>query len=166
MGIHESQSLFFEMQIGRSDAFIAHLAHMAGNHFNDPEFEQENFKKIYTIINVGDLNGFDDGATVDLAAVVSAGLVSKEKSELFKVLGTGELTKKLTVRVDALSKSAQEKIENAGGTVEMIPAKQHRPKFVKKGQTTPSPKKGAAPAAEAAAPAPEAPEAPEGEGSE
>ena len=48
MGIHESQSLFFEMQVGRSDAFIAHLARMAGNQFTGPEFEQENFKKIYT----------------------------------------------------------------------------------------------------------------------
>lgn len=48
MGIHESQSLFFEMQVGRSDAFIAHLARMAGNQFSGPEFEQENFKKIYT----------------------------------------------------------------------------------------------------------------------
>ncbi|MGP8305148.1 carboxypeptidase M32 [Vibrio sp. YIC-376] len=51
MGIHESQSLFFEMQIGRSNRFIEHLAHLAGSHFtrHDPKlFSQENFQKLYT----------------------------------------------------------------------------------------------------------------------
>ncbi len=106
-------------------------------------FNNKNFKKVYTIINVGELNGFDDGATVDLAAVLSAGLVSKEKhSNLFKILGNGELTKKLTVRVDAITGSAKEKVESAGGSVELIPATSHRPKFVRKGQTEPTPKGG------------------------
>ncbi|EPO0036570.1 carboxypeptidase M32 [Vibrio cholerae] len=51
MGIHESQSLFFEMQVGRSPAFIAHLAELAGKHFsamNDPVFRVENIQKLYT----------------------------------------------------------------------------------------------------------------------
>ncbi|ENM5888077.1 carboxypeptidase M32 [Vibrio mimicus] len=51
MGIHESQSLFFEMQVGRSPAFIAHLAELAGKHFsamNDPVFRIENIQKLYT----------------------------------------------------------------------------------------------------------------------
>ncbi|WP_047045726.1 carboxypeptidase M32 [Vibrio mexicanus] len=51
MGIHESQSLFFEMQVGRSDAFIAHLSRLAGKHFNDHDarlFSQDNFQKLYT----------------------------------------------------------------------------------------------------------------------
>ncbi|KGY12678.1 peptidase M32 [Vibrio tubiashii] len=51
MGIHESQSLFFEMQVGRSDAFIEHLARLAGQHFgshNPQLFSQENFQKLYT----------------------------------------------------------------------------------------------------------------------
>lgn len=51
MGIHESQSLFFEMQVGRSDAFIAHLSRLAGEHFvgHDAKlFSQENFQKLYT----------------------------------------------------------------------------------------------------------------------
>ncbi|MGD8109281.1 carboxypeptidase M32 [Vibrio sp. TRT 17S01] len=51
MGIHESQSLFFEMQVGRSDAFIAHLSRLAGQHFVDHEpnlFSQDNFQKLYT----------------------------------------------------------------------------------------------------------------------
>ena len=106
-------------------------------------FNNKNFKKVFTIINVGELNGFDDGATVDLAAVLAAGLVSKEKkSNLFKILGTGEITKKLTLRVDAITASAKVKIENAGGSVELIPQPTHRPKFVRKGDTEPTPKGG------------------------
>ncbi len=48
MGIHESQSLFFEMQVGRSDPFIGHLAKLAGQQFSGSEFEKDNFQKIYT----------------------------------------------------------------------------------------------------------------------
>lgn len=102
-------------------------------------FNNKNFKKVYTIINVGDLNGFDDGAIVDLAAVLAAGLVSKEKSNLFKILGDGELTKRLEVKVDAITGSARQKIEAVGGAVEIIPQVTHRPKFVKKGQTEAAP---------------------------
>lgn len=102
-------------------------------------FNNKNFKKVYTIVNVGDLNGFDEGAAVDLGSVLEAGLVSKSKhSNLFKILGNGEVTKKLSVRVDAITGPAKAKIEAAGGSVELIPAVQHRPKFVKKGQTVPS----------------------------
>lgn len=100
-------------------------------------FNNKNFKKSFTITNVGQLNGFDDGAVVDLAAVLAQGLVSPAKhSKLFKLLGDGELTKKLTVKVDAITATAKQKIEAAGGTVEMIPQLQHRPKFVKKGAQT------------------------------
>ena len=96
-------------------------------------FNNKNFRKVFTIINVGDLNSFADGTTVDLAAVLEKGLVSQEKhTDLFKVLGDGNLEKKLNLRVDAITKSAREKIEAAGGSVELIPAKQMRPKFVKK----------------------------------
>ena len=85
---------------------------------------------------------FDDGAVVDLAAVLTAGLVSltPKHSKLFKILGDGELKKKLTVKVDAITATAKQKVEAAGGSVEMIPQLQHRPKFVKKGQTAPAPK--------------------------
>ncbi len=101
-------------------------------------FNNKNFRKVYTIINVGDLNVFDDGATVDLAAVLERGLVSQEKhTDLFKVLGNGTIEKKLTLRVDAISKSAREKIEGAGGSVDLIPQKQMRPKFEKKSNPTP-----------------------------
>ncbi|MGR5238871.1 carboxypeptidase M32 [Vibrio alfacsensis] len=53
MGIHEAQSLFFEMQLGRSEAFVNHLAHLAANHFQGDEFAKENLSKIYTHVNKG-----------------------------------------------------------------------------------------------------------------
>jgi large subunit ribosomal protein L15 len=100
-------------------------------------FNNKNFERAFTIINVGELaRSFEDGAMVDLAAVLEKGLVSKEKhTELFKILGDGELTKKLSVRVDAITKSAREKIEAAGGSVELIPQREYRPKGVKKTRT-------------------------------
>lgn len=107
-------------------------------------FNNKNFRKTYTVINVGGLDTFTDGAVVDLGAVLEAGLVSREKhSDLFKVLGDGEVTKKLTVRVDAITSTAKSKIEAAGGQVEMLPRLAHRPKFVRKGQQNPSPKRPA-----------------------
>jgi large subunit ribosomal protein L15 len=108
-------------------------------------FNNKNFKKVYTIINVGELKGFADGDSVDLAAVLAAGLVSREKhSGLFKILGNGELSRKLTVRVDALTDTARQKIEAAGGQVVLIPHVAHRPKFVRKGAPAPSPVAAAA----------------------
>jgi len=96
-------------------------------------FNNKNFRKVYTIVNVGELNGFEDGGVVDLQAVLDKGLVSQAKhSSLFKVLGDGKLERKLTLRVDGITKSAREKVEAAGGSVELIEPKQMRPKFVKK----------------------------------
>lgn len=96
-------------------------------------FNNKNFEKIFTIVNVRDLEGFEAGAVVDLKAVLAKGLASKEKhSDLFKILGEGEITKALTVKVDAITQSAREKIEKAGGTVEVIETKKMRPKFVAK----------------------------------
>ena len=102
-------------------------------------FNNKNFRTVYTTINVSDLAKFESGATVDLEAVLAAGLTSKGKhTELLKILGDGEVTVKVTVRVDAITKSAREKIEAAGGSVELRPRLQHRPKFVKKGQAAPA----------------------------
>ncbi len=102
-------------------------------------FNNKNFRTVYTVINIGDLSGFEDGSVVDLKAVLEAGLVSKEKhTNLFKVLGNGDCQRKLTLKVDSITKSAQQKVEAAGGSVEILPRTVHRPKFVKKGQTVPS----------------------------
>lgn len=96
-------------------------------------FNNKNFKRFFTIINVGQLNIFENGAVVDLQTILDSGLASKEKhTDLLKVLGDGDLKKKLTVKADALSQSAVQKIEAAGGTVEVLPRIQHRPRFVKK----------------------------------
>jgi large subunit ribosomal protein L15 len=77
------------------------------------------FSKEYSEVNVKDLNRFEDGAVVDLEALVSAGVVKQVKDGV-KVLGNGEITKKLTVKAEKFSKSAAEKIEAAGGKVEVL----------------------------------------------
>jgi large subunit ribosomal protein L15 len=79
-------------------------------------FTNARFRTDYTVINVDLLNAFDEGATVDFEAVLAHGLASRE-APLFKVLGNGELKKKLIVRAQKFSKSAAEKIIAAGGTV-------------------------------------------------
>jgi large subunit ribosomal protein L15 len=73
------------------------------------------FKKDYAVVNVSDLERFDNGATIDEAALRQAGLV-KGQNDGVKVLGDGELTKKLTVTATKFSKSAREIIEKAGGS--------------------------------------------------
>lgn len=82
-------------------------------------FTNARFRTEYTIVNVDILNTFDDGATVDLEAVLQKGLASRI-SRLFKVLGDGELKKRLVVRAQKFTKSAVEKIQAAGGTVVVI----------------------------------------------
>ena len=73
----------------------------------------------YAIINVSDLNKFEDVAFVDAAALIDSGLVKKELDGIM-VLGSGELTKKLSVKAAAFSESAKEKIEAAGGKAEVM----------------------------------------------
>ena len=80
------------------------------------------FVESIATVNVAQLeNKFDAGATVDLTQLIEKGLV-KGKFLKVKVLGDGELTKKLVVKVDAVSGSAKEKIEKAGGSVELLVA--------------------------------------------
>ena len=78
-------------------------------------FKNRNTKEIVGI-NVEALNRFEDGAEVTIAALVESGLVSNPKDGV-KILGNGERTKKLTVKVTAVSEGAKAKIEAAGGTV-------------------------------------------------
>jgi large subunit ribosomal protein L15 len=75
--------------------------------------------KVITAINVSVLNRFEDGTEVTPELLLKSGAVSKIVDGV-KILGEGELTKKLTVRVHAVSEGAKNKIESAGGTVEVI----------------------------------------------
>jgi large subunit ribosomal protein L15 len=77
------------------------------------------FKKNIAVINIRDLTRFDKGAVVDTEALVQAGLV-KGKRDGIKLLGQGEIKYSLDVRVNQISKSAREKIEAAGGKVEVL----------------------------------------------
>jgi large subunit ribosomal protein L15 len=70
-------------------------------------------------VNVRDLDRFDAGAEVTPESLVEKGILKNTKIDV-KILGTGEISKKLTVRVHAISASAREKIEAAGGTVELL----------------------------------------------
>ncbi|MFV0503256.1 MAG: 50S ribosomal protein L15 [Lachnospirales bacterium] len=81
-------------------------------------FKCRNSKEIVAI-NVLHLNVFEDGDVVDIAALKSKGLVSNPRDGV-KILGSGELSKKLTVKVNYFSESAKEKIESVGGKAEVI----------------------------------------------
>lgn len=77
------------------------------------------FAKEYAIVNVSDLNKFEDGAVVNLETLMNAGKIRKPLCGL-KVLGNGEITKKITVEASIFSASAKEKIEAAGGKTEVV----------------------------------------------
>ena len=77
------------------------------------------FAKVYAIVNVSDLNRFNDGDVVELATLMECGLVGKALDGL-KILGNGEIEKKLTVKAKIFSAAAKEKIEAAGGKTEVV----------------------------------------------
>ena len=77
------------------------------------------FAKVYAEVNVETLNRFEDGATVDAVALIEAGVL-KNIYDGVRILGNGELTKKLTVVANGFTKSAESKITAAGGKVEVI----------------------------------------------
>jgi len=85
-------------------------------------FTNARFRTEYTLINVDELEVFDAGSTVDLAAVLARGLASLNVPTL-KVLGNGALTKALHVRAQKFSKSAVQKIQAAGGSVVVLDAR-------------------------------------------
>jgi large subunit ribosomal protein L15 len=76
-------------------------------------------KKVYALVNLRDLEIFEPGSVVDLAALGKSGLVTNILDGV-KILGTGEILKALTVQAHKFSKSAQEKIEAAGGKAEVL----------------------------------------------
>ena len=77
------------------------------------------FAKVYTTINVGDLSAFDEGTVITAELLKDTGFISKVNDGI-KILGQGELNKKLTVKAVKFTASAKEKIEAAGGTAEAI----------------------------------------------
>lgn len=82
-------------------------------------FNNYNFTTVYAPVNVGDLERFDEGTVVTVEKLKEVGLVNKELDGV-KILGNGELSKKLTVKANKFSNTAKEKIENVGGTIEVI----------------------------------------------
>lgn len=82
-------------------------------------FNNYNFRTVYSTVNVEDLNRFEDNTVVTIELLKEVGLIKKELDGV-KVLGSGELTKKLTVRANAFTRSAIEKINNNGGKTEVI----------------------------------------------
>ena len=117
----------------------------------------------FHIVNLSELNAFDNGTTVDAAALIEKGLV-RDTTQPVKILGEGELTKKLTVVVGWYSKSALDKITAAGGTAQNLKGEvfafpKPKKKFVPR-EAVKKPKKVAEePAPEAAAKGPAKPEA-------
>lgn len=101
-------------------------------------FSHATWDRTFHVVNVGDLNIFEDGATVGLPELKRAGL-AKGPADGVRILGTGELTKKLVVRADHFSKSAAEKITAKGGTLDVIPP----PKKPVKNKMKPRPPKAA-----------------------
>ena len=82
-------------------------------------FNNYNFQTTYATVNVGDLERFEEGTVVTKELLIEVGLVTKELDGI-KILGNGELTKKLTVKANKFSSTAKTKIENVGGTIEVI----------------------------------------------
>jgi len=81
-------------------------------------FNNKIFARNYTIINVSDLNKFDDKSVVDATALMEKGIISKIEQYGVKILGNGKLEKSLTVKASKFSQAAKDKIEKANGTVE------------------------------------------------
>ena len=82
-------------------------------------FNNTRFATVYATVNVSDLNRFEDGTVVTPELLIETGLLKKQLDGV-KVLGNGELTKKLTVKATRFSKTAKTKIESVGGTIEVI----------------------------------------------
>jgi large subunit ribosomal protein L15 len=77
------------------------------------------FKKVYALVNVGDLDEFDDDTVIDMSLLDDYGLIRNQKLPI-KLLGDGSLSKRLTIKVQAASGKALEKVTAAGGQVEIL----------------------------------------------
>jgi large subunit ribosomal protein L15 len=127
-------------------------------------FSNFNFERRFHIVNLADLERFDEGTTVDATALKEAGLIPDTKQPV-KILGEGKLTKKLTIVAGKYSKSAHERITQAGGTAQNLkgeafefpkPKKKFVPREGGAGAGKKKKKTEEAPATEGAAPAPAA----------
>ncbi len=104
-----------EIHLGSEGGNMPLFRRLPKRGFNNNAFAQK-----FSIINVGDLeHHFENGATVDASALIAKGLIRDEKHPV-KVLGDGELTKKLTIVAGKFTKQASEKIAKAGGTVQTL----------------------------------------------
>jgi large subunit ribosomal protein L15 len=102
-------------------------------------FSHNYWRKVYAVVNVGDLDAaFADGDAVDQQALAAKGLANGVIDGV-RILGNGELTKKLAVKANHFSKSAAEKIKARGGSTELVPGRQP----VKKNKMKPRPPKNA-----------------------
>lgn len=118
-------------------------------------FSNDNFERRFHIVNLGDLEQFPDGTTVDAAALIEAGLVPDD-SQPVKILSEGSFTKKLTIVAGWFSRSAREKITKAGGVAQNMKGEAFefpKPKaiFVPREEVKKSKKKGEDPAGDAKA---------------
>lgn len=82
-------------------------------------FNNKRFATVYAIVNLADLNSFDEGTIVTAEVLKESGLINKTFHGI-KVLGTGEITKKLTVQASKFTSSALQKIESIGGKAEVV----------------------------------------------
>ncbi len=82
-------------------------------------FNNANFTKRYSIVNISQLDRFEDGTRIDAEVLTKAGIIRNTNMPV-KILGTGDLTRKLTVVADKFSRSAEQKIASVGGTVELV----------------------------------------------
>ena len=83
-------------------------------------FNNSYFAKQYSIVNVSDLNKFEENAVVDANALIEKGILSKVEEYGVKILGNGKLEKALTVKANKFSESAVKKIKKANGTIEEV----------------------------------------------
>ena len=83
-------------------------------------FNNANFKKQYSIVNLAVLNKFDENAVVDSNALIEKGILSKIEEYGVKILGNGKLEKALTIKANKFSESAVKKIKKAGGKIEEV----------------------------------------------
>ena len=83
-------------------------------------FNNKRFAQVYNTVNIDVFNRFEDGAVVGIDELVASGVIKKVEPYGLKVLGNGELEKKLTIKANKFTASAIQKIEKAGGTTEVL----------------------------------------------